>query len=102
MPASVIVSLIGTVLFLGGFGALNLGLVKSTSYLYQFANLFGALCFTYTGLKPFNAGLVITEAAWALIGAYGLYRIFTTPRRVAAAEANSAELTASDAPDLPE
>lgn len=80
MPYAMIVSLIGTVCFLGAFGALNLGFLKSDSYIYQIANLLGALCFTYTAFSPLNYGLLITEAAWAIIGAYGIYRIVKTHR----------------------
>ncbi|PID85042.1 MAG: transporter [Chloroflexi bacterium] len=87
MPALQIVSMIGSVLFILGFGALNLGLVNSESYSYQFANIFGALCFTYTAIAPFNPGLFITEFLWALIGIYGVWKIVSiTKKRKLAAE----------------
>lgn len=102
MPALQAVSIIGSVFFILGFGALNLGLVNSESYSYQFANIFGALCFTYTALAPFNPGLFITEAVWALIGVYGVWKIIaiTKNRRKADAVASvpaTAELPTDDA-----
>ncbi|MDO5728564.1 MAG: hypothetical protein Q4P71_02930 [Actinomycetaceae bacterium] len=75
------VSIIGSAFFILGFGALNLGLVNSESYSYQFANIFGALCFTYTAIRPFNAGLFITEAVWALIGVYGVWKIVSIAKK---------------------
>lgn len=81
------VSVIGSIFFILGFGALNLGLVNSESYSYQWANIFGALCFTYTAIKPFNPGLFITEAVWALIGAYGLWKIISIKKNRDAAKA---------------
>ncbi|QJC22737.1 transporter [Arcanobacterium buesumense] len=80
MPALEVVSIIGSVFFILGFGALNLGWVNSESYSYQFANILGALCFTYTAISPFNAGLFITEAVWALIGIYGAWKIMRIAR----------------------
>ncbi|MDO5727144.1 MAG: hypothetical protein Q4Q03_04410 [Bowdeniella nasicola] len=80
MPASATISIIGAVFFLAGFGALNIGWVTSKSYSYQIANFLGAACFTYTAIKPFNPGLFITEAIWALLGVYGIWVIVKTSR----------------------
>lgn len=84
MPYASAISIIGTVFFLGGFGALNFGLLKSTSVTYQMANFLGAVCFTYTAIKPVNYGLFITEFLWACFGIYGLYKIFTSKDKKAA------------------
>ncbi|MCZ9309025.1 CBU_0592 family membrane protein [Corynebacterium uberis] len=81
MPLSAPVSLFGTVCFLAAFGALNAGLLKSDSYLYQSLNLVGAACFTYTAISPFNPGLFITEFVWAVFGAYGIFKIYRTAMR---------------------
>lgn len=87
MPLSAAVSIFGTICFLGSFAALNAGFLKSTSYLYQWANLIGAACFTYTAIKPFNAGLFITEFIWAIFGAYGIWKIWATVKKRRAADA---------------
>lgn len=84
LPLTQTVSIIGAVFFLAGFGALNLGLVTSKSYSYQIANFLGAACFTYTAIKPFNPGLFITEAIWALLGIYGIWVIVRTAKKRAA------------------
>lgn len=98
MPALQAVSIIGSVFFILGFGALNLGLVNSESYSYQFANIFGALCFTYTAIAPFNPGLFITEAVWALIGVYGVWKIVSITKNRRAANAAAAAPTTAELP----
>ncbi|MDO5719661.1 MAG: hypothetical protein Q4P05_02895 [Actinomycetaceae bacterium] len=98
MPALQAVSIIGSVFFILGFGALNLGLVNSESYSYQFANIFGALCFTYTALAPFNPGLFITEAVWALIGVYGLWKIIKIAQNRRAADATATPAATAELP----
>lgn len=99
MPYAGAIGIIGSVLFLGAFGALNIGWVDSESYLYQIANLLGASCFTYTALAYANEslfidnwGLFITEFIWALLGLYGIIKIamISKKRRAAAAEKKSA------------
>ncbi len=64
------------VCFVLGFGLLNFGVLKSTSPLYQTLNLLGALGFVWTALSPFNPGLFITEAVWAIVALFGLYKIW--------------------------
>lgn len=93
-------SIIGSIFFILGFGALNLGLVNSESYSYQIANIVGALCFTYTALRPFNSGLFITEAVWALIGIYGLWKIVALSKKKRAAKAVKNSV-ANHAPESP-
>lgn len=78
-------STIGAIFFIAGFGALNLGLVNTESYSYQIANIVGALCFTYTAIRPLNLGLFITEAVWALIGFYGAWKIIKLSQKKKAA-----------------
>jgi hypothetical protein len=37
----------------------------------------GALGFTYTAISPFNPGLFITEAVWALVAIFEIWKIFS-------------------------
>ncbi len=77
MPYSDWIGIIAGVCFVVGFGALNFGLLKSNSPLYQTLNFLGALGFTYTAITPFNPGLFILETIWALVALYGLWKIWT-------------------------
>lgn len=76
MAFSYEIGLIAGVCFVVGFGALNFGLLKSTSPIYQSLNLFGAVGFTYTAISPFNPGLMITEVVWAAVALFGLWKIW--------------------------
>lgn len=77
LPFSYPIGIVSGVFFVLGYGLLNFGVVKSTSPLYQTLNLLGALGFTYTAIIPFNPGLFITEAVWAIVALYGLYKIWS-------------------------
>lgn len=76
MSFSAEIGIIGGALFVIAFGLLNFGVIKSTSPVYQALNFLGAVAFVYTALRPFNIGLFITEAVWAIVAVYGLYKIF--------------------------
>ncbi len=77
LPYSYWIGIVAGVCFVVGFGALNFGLLKSVSPLYQTLNFLGALGFTYTAIKPFNPGLFILETIWAVVALYGLWKIWT-------------------------
>lgn len=61
--------------FVVAFGLLNFNVLKSTSPIYQALNFLGAIGFVYTAISPFNPGLFITEAAWAAVALFGIYKI---------------------------
>ena len=77
MPYSYWIGIVAVICVVVGFGALNFGLLKSVSPLYQTLNFFGALGFTYTAVTPFNPGLLILEIIWAAVALYGLWKIWT-------------------------
>lgn len=49
---------------------------------YGLLNLIGAVGFTYTAISPFNPGLFIVEALWAIVAAFGIYKIVTRKPKV--------------------
>lgn len=76
MPLYQLVSIIGSVLLLTAYAGLQLGyLDAATSYLYQFFNLFGAACLTYSVIKPFNSGVFITELCWTGFSILGVVKL---------------------------
>ncbi len=77
MPYSYWIGIVAGICFVVAFGALNFGLLKSVSPLYQTLNFLGALGFTYTAISPFNPGLFILEIIWAAVALYGLWKIWT-------------------------
>ena len=76
MPYTYWIGIVAGVCFVLAFGMLNFGVLSSASPLYQTLNFFGAIGFTYTAIKPFNPGLLILEAIWALVAIYGLWKIW--------------------------
>lgn len=67
--------------FVIAFGLLNFGVFTASSPLYQTLNFLGATGFTYTAISPFNPGLFITEVVWAVVALFGLWKIWTRPRK---------------------
>ncbi|MDO5711745.1 MAG: transporter [Micrococcales bacterium] len=77
MAYSYAIGIVAGICFVVAFGALNFGFLSSVSPLYQSLNFLGAIGFTYTAISPFNPGLFILEAIWALVALYGLWKIWT-------------------------
>lgn len=77
MELSYEVGIAAGICFVIGLALLNFRVVTADSPLYQVLNLLGALGFTYTAISPFNPGLFITEAVWAIVAVFGLWKIFS-------------------------
>lgn len=98
MSFSYEIGIVSGVFFVLGFGLLNFGVLSASSALYQTLNFLGALGFTYTAISPFNPGLFITEAVWALVALLGLWKIwFGTARN--APEVGPETPDATETPD---
>ncbi|MDO5737123.1 MAG: hypothetical protein Q4P15_11685 [Propionibacteriaceae bacterium] len=81
MPLSQVVSVIGSILLLSAYGGMQTGHLKTTSYLYQFANFFGAAFLTYSVIEPFNTGVFMTEFLWSIFSLIGIYKTVRILRR---------------------
>ena len=80
MTLSYEIGIVAGIFFVVAFGLLNFGVLSAKSPLYQSLNMFGALGFTYTAISPFNPGLFITEAVWAIVALFGLWQIWIGKR----------------------
>ena len=91
MPLYQEVSVVGSVLLLTAYAGLQTGYLNpSTSYVYQFFNLFGAAFLTYSVIEPFITGVFITEFCWTLfsiVGVVKLVRMRKASRDAAAVDA---------------
>ena len=76
MTLSYEIGILAGIFFVVAFGLLNFSVLTAKSPIYQTLNMLGALGFTYTAISPFNPGLFITEAVWAIVAAYGLWAIW--------------------------
>lgn len=75
------IGIIAGICFVLGYGLLNLRVLKAESPAYQALNFAGAIGFVYTALSPFNPGLFITEAVWAIVALFGLWKIFAAKKQ---------------------
>ncbi len=93
MPFYQAVSIVGSVLLLTAYAGLQTRYLNpTTSYIYQFFNLFGAACLTYSVIEPFNSGVFITEFCWtafSIVGVVKLFRIREANRSAAEADTPS-------------
>lgn len=98
------VSVLGSVLLLVAYALLQLGIKGPESYLYQWFNLIGAACLTYSVIAPFNVGVFVTEFCWTcftLIGLYRTWRVARNRREKREADAAAAAAAGPGGPAIP-
>jgi hypothetical protein len=75
MPAwHACVGLVGVVLILGAYFALQAGVLRGDGLRFQLANALGAGAIALSLVYDFNLSAMVTEVAWILISLYGLAR----------------------------
>jgi len=72
-------SLVGAVLILFAYLALQRGWLRRESRKYNALNLAGSLCLTYAAVRNWNLGFIILEGSWALLSLPGTFRGTATP-----------------------
>jgi hypothetical protein len=70
MPGAV--QILGALLVLAPFAALQLGRLRSDSALYLWPNLLGSLLLAALAVRAGQWGFLLLETAWALVAARGL------------------------------
>jgi hypothetical protein len=74
-------SILGAVMMLGAFAALQLKKLDADSIVYQVLNLIGATFLTVAAVTVRQAGLILIEGAWAVISAAALIRVIRLRRQ---------------------
>jgi len=69
-----LVSLVGAVLILGAYVALQRGWLPRESRLFNAMNFVGSGLLTYVAVKDRRMGFIILEAAWALLSVPGMIK----------------------------
>jgi hypothetical protein len=71
------ISIIGAVLILVAYAALQLNRLHAETVAFQLLNLFGGvfLCITAVSLRQY--GFILVEGLWAILSAVGLWRVVT-------------------------
>ena len=71
------ISIIGAVLILVAYAALQLNRLRADTIAFQMLNLFGGvfLCITAVSLRQY--GFILVEGLWAILSGVGLWRVIT-------------------------
>ncbi len=79
MNTSQVISLAGAALILLAFALQLQGRWKSTDPIYLWANVVGSAVLTFIAWVEAQWGFLLLESAWALVSAWGLWRLRATP-----------------------
>jgi hypothetical protein len=55
--------------------------MNSETYVYQLLNLFGGAMLLAAAVSTRQAGLILMEGAWAIVSAYGLWKVWRRATR---------------------
>lgn len=78
-PVFDILGLVGVLLILTAYAALQLGRMDAADRIYSFLNLVGAVLILISLTVDFNLSAFVIESAWVVISLYGLLRRRDTP-----------------------
>lgn len=70
------IGLVGVVLYIAAYAALQLGLVQGSGYTYTVTNLVAALLVLVSLMESFNLSSAIIQITWIAISIFGLSRMF--------------------------
>jgi NADH:ubiquinone oxidoreductase subunit 6 (subunit J) len=70
-----LISLIGAILILFAFAAVQMRRMESQSVSYQSLNLAGGVCLCIAAVASMQYGFILLEGSWAVLSAHGLLRI---------------------------
>ena len=72
-----VVQVLGALLILAAYGAAQFGWLDQTSRAYLVLNLVGSAVLGWLAWHERQWGFLLLEVAWAVISAWGLYRVLT-------------------------
>jgi len=73
--------LLGVVLYVGAYAALQSGLLRSNGYAYAAANLVAAALVLLSLTSDFNLSAAISQSVWVVLSVFGLVRMVVLERR---------------------
>jgi hypothetical protein len=72
-----VISIIGAVLILVAYAALQLNRLQADTVAFQTLNLFGGIFLCITAVAMLQYGFILVEGLWAVLSAAGLWRVVT-------------------------
>jgi CRP-like cAMP-binding protein len=76
-----VAGLLGVILYVGAYAALQSGLLRSNGYIYATANLAAASLVLLSLSSAFNLSAAISQIVWIVISVFGLVRMAVLERR---------------------
>lgn len=73
-PLSQVVSIIGSILILGAYFALQRGMLRSDQRGYSALNFVGAALLAWVAVVEWQIGFMLLEGTWALLSVPGMLR----------------------------
>ena len=70
-----VVQVVGALLILAAFAALQLGRISAVSRLYLVLNLIGAIILAVLALNEEQWGFLLLESVWAAVSAWSLVQV---------------------------
>ncbi|MBV9863394.1 MAG: cyclic nucleotide-binding domain-containing protein [Alphaproteobacteria bacterium] len=86
--------LLGVILYVGAYAALQSGLLRSNGYSYAAANLVAASLVLLSLSIDFNLSAAISQIVWIVISVFGLVRMAVLERRACLTEEEQAFMAA--------
>ena len=75
-----VIQIVGTLLILFAFGAVQFERMETTSRTYLALNLAGSAILAVLAIASSQWGFVLLESVWALVSAWGLLTVSGPPR----------------------
>jgi len=76
-----VIQIVGALLILVAFGAVQFDRMRSDSRLYLTLNLAGSAILAVLAVAASQWGFVLLEGIWAIVSAWGLFRLGFQPLR---------------------
>jgi len=70
-----VIQIVGALLILAGFAALQFGVMGAQSRVYLVLNLVGSLILAFLALADSQWGFLLLEVVWAIVSAWSLQQV---------------------------